>query len=62
MRYKDEIPASHQEWPNHDETWFEFMVRMDGEPSESSAVAIVFWCLVIGCAVIVAFAEAVDAI
>lgn len=26
---KKGIPASRQDWPNHDETWFEFMCRSD---------------------------------
>lgn len=26
---KKGIPASRQDWPNHDETWFEFMCRTE---------------------------------
>lgn len=56
------IPASSQEWPNHDETWFEFMVRMDGDPEGNSSVAIIFWSILIACCVLAAFAQAVDPI
>lgn len=61
QKQSNPIPASSQEWPNHDETWFEFMVRMDSEPGDDS-VTIVFWSLVIACCVVAAFAQAVDAI
>lgn len=44
---REPIRSSMQEWPNHDESWAEFMVRVDCESRTSPAVAIVLAVLVL---------------
>lgn len=41
------IPASMQEWPNHDESWAEFILRVDSEQKESPSVAIILAVLIL---------------
>jgi hypothetical protein len=56
----DAIPTSMQEWPNHDESWAEFMVRTDGEGIVSSKVAFFLGCMILAAFVIWIAVDALD--
>lgn len=54
------IPASVQEWPNHDESWAEFIVRMDGEGIVSNKVAFFLGCMILAAFVIAIAVDVLD--
>ena len=49
------VPVSQQEWPNHDETWMEYMARRDYEGVHHAGPVTTVLCL-LGAAVIVMLA------
>lgn len=54
------IPASMQEWPNHDESWAEFIVRTDCEGIVSNKVAFFLGCMILASFVIWMALDALD--
>lgn len=58
---RNPIPASQQEWPNHDESWLEFMARKEYEGVHTAGPVTTVLCLM-GAAVIVllALVDALD--
>lgn len=56
----DPIRASMQEWPNHDESWAEFIVRTDSEGIVSSKVAFFLGCMILAAFVIWIAVDALD--